>query len=427
MYLLYSLIYTIAIIFLLPFEYFKRPKDIRKRWLREKFGFLNSAFVPHSSSLIWVHAVSVGEVMAALPMLKSLKKRYPSRGIILSTITDTGQKVAREGAPEDTIIVYLPFDIASILNTVLKRIKPEILIVIETELWPNLFRVFKENGIPVILFNGRISEGSFKGYRKVSFFMKRILSYVDFFGMQGEEYAERIRSLGANKSRVKTLGNFKFDTRPPSQIPEWTKRIKGPVIIAGSTYEREEEFLTSVYLELKKDFPDLNLIIAPRHPERFKGVEDMLSSKGISFIKRSAFSTQHSELSEATDWQTIKGMIILLDTIGELSAVYGIADIAIIGKSFKGYGGQNPLEPAYWEKPILCGPHMENFPVIKDFYNAGAALEVNEEGLYAKLKELLRSPEKAKEIGSKAQELYRRNAGAVERAMEIIARYVNES
>ena len=426
MYLLYSLIYTIAIIFLLPFEYFKRPKDIRKRWLREKFGFLNSSFIPHPSSLIWVHAVSVGEVMAALPLLKSLKKRYPSRGFILSTITDTGQKVAREGAPEDTIIVYLPFDIASILNTVLKRIKPEILIVIETELWPNLFRVFKENGIPVILFNGRISEGSFKGYKKVSFFMKRILSYVDFFGMQGEEYAERIRSLGANKSRVKTLGNFKFDTRPPSQIPEWTKKIKGPVIIAGSTYEREEEFLTSVYLELKKDFPDLNLIIAPRHPERFKGVEDMLSSKGISFIKRSAFSTQHSGLSEATDWQTIKGMIILLDTIGELSAVYGIADIAIIGKSFKGYGGQNPLEPAYWEKPILCGPHMENFPVIKDFYNAGAALEVNEEGLYAKLKELLRSPEKAKEIGSKAQELYRRNAGAVERAMEIIARYVNE-
>ncbi|MDP2755385.1 MAG: 3-deoxy-D-manno-octulosonic acid transferase [Nitrospirota bacterium] len=461
MYLLYSLIYTIAIIFLLPFEYFKRPKDIRKRWLREKFGFyaFNLETTPPypplgkggNGGVVWVHAVSVGEVMAALPMLKSLKKRYPSRGIILSTITDTGQKVAREGAPEDTIIVYLPFDIVSILNTVLKRIKPEILIVIETELWPNLFRVFKENGIPVILFNGRISEGSFKGYKKVSFFMKRILSYVDFFGMQGEEYAERIRSLGANKSRVKTLGNFKFDTRPPSQIPEWTKKIKGPVIIAGSTYEREEEFLTSVYLELKKDFPDLNLIIAPRHPERFKGVEDMLSSKGISFIKRSAFSTQHlapppspsllegegkgggelsnsrhSELSEATDWQTIKGMIILLDTIGELSAVYGIADIAIIGKSFKGYGGQNPLEPAYWEKPILCGPHMENFPVIKDFYNAGAALEVNEEGLYAKLKELLRSPEKAKEIGSKAQELYRRNAGAVERAMEIIARYVNE-
>ena len=231
--------------------------------------------------------------MAALPLLKSLKKRYTSKNIILSTITDTGQKVARERAPEDTRIVYLPFDITSILNAVLKKIKPEILIVIETELWPNLFRVFRENGVPVILLNGRISENSFKGYKKISFFMKRVLSYVDFFGMQGEEYAERIRSLGVNSSRVKTLGNFKFDARPPSQIPEWTKKIKGPVIIAGSTYEREEEFLTSVYLELKKDFPDLNLIIAPRHPERFKGVEDMLGLKGISFIKRSAFSTQH--------------------------------------------------------------------------------------------------------------------------------------
>ncbi len=437
MYFIYSLLYIIAIIIILPFEYFKRPKDIRKRWLREKFGFLNSSFVqlksPHppfakgeGGGILWVHAVSVGEVMAALPLIKKLREREPSRGIILSTITDTGQKVARERAPEDTTIVYLPFDITSILNTVLKRIKPEILIVIETELWPNLFRVFKENGIPVILFNGRISENSFKGYKKISFFMKRVLSYVDFFGMQCEEYAERIRSLGVNKSRVMTLGNFKFDTRPPSQIPEWTNKIKKPVIIAGSTHEREEELMASVYIELKKDFPDLNLIIAPRHPERFKGVEDMLSSKGILFIKRSVFSTQHSELSEATDWQTIKGMIIILDTIGELSSVYGRADIAIIGKSFKGYGGQNPLEPAYWGKPILCGPHMENFPVIKDFYREEAALEVNEEGLYVKLKELLMSPEKAKEIGSKAQQLYRKNTGAVDRAMEIIARYVNE-
>jgi len=462
MYLIYSLMYIIAIIFLLPFEYYKRPKDIRKRWLREKFGFyeLNlETFTPPypplgkggDGGVVWVHAVSVGEVMAALPLLKSLKERYPSKGIILSTITDTGQRLASERAPEGTTVVYLPFDIFLILNAILKKIRIEILIVIETEIWPNLFKVFKENGIPLILLNGRISENSFNGYKKISFFMKRVLSYVDFFGMQGEEYAERIRSIGVDNGKVMNLGNFKFDTRPPLQIPEWTEKIRGPVIIGGSTHEGEEELITSVYIELKKDFPDINLIIAPRHPERFKEVEDMLSSKGVAFIKRSAFSTQHlaplpspsplegegrgggelsnsqhSKLSEATDWQTIKRMIILLDTIGELSAVYGRADIAVIGKSFRGSGGQNPLEPAYWGKPILCGPHMENFPVIKDFYNEGAALEVNEEGLYAKLKELLMSPEKAKEIGSKAQQLYRKNTGAVDRAMEIIARYVNE-
>ena len=440
MYLLYSLIYIIAIIFLLSFEYFKRPKDLRKRWLKEKFGFLNSSLIPHPSSLIWVHAVSVGEVMAALPLLKSLKERYPTMSIILSTITDTGQKVARERLPEGTKIVYLPFDITLILKAVLKKVKPEILIVIETELWPNIFRVFKEGGIPIILLNGRISENSFKGYKKISFFMKNVLSHVDFFGMQDEEYAERIRNLGVDSNRVINIGNFKFDTKPPSQIPEWTEKIKGVVITAGSTHEGEEELITSVYLKLKKDFADLNLIIAPRHPERFKVVEDMLSSKGISFIKRSALSSKHlapppSPLegegmgggeTPNSELQSFAGTIILLDTIGELSAIYGKSDIAIIGKSFRGYGGQNPLEPAYWGKPILCGPHMENFPVIKDFYMAGAALDLNEGELYLKLRELLLSPKKAKEIGSKAQQLYRNNAGAVEKAMEIIASYISE-
>ncbi|MBI5187553.1 MAG: 3-deoxy-D-manno-octulosonic acid transferase [Nitrospirae bacterium] len=409
----------------------KRPKELRRRWFREKFGFLNSSLVIPKSPLppftkggcggiIWVHAVSVGEVMAALPLLKRLRERYPSRGIILSTITDTGQKVARERAPEGTTIVYLPFDITLILNVALKRIRPEILIVIETELWPNIFRVFKKNGIPVIVLNGRISEGSFKGYKKISFFMKRILSCVDLFGMQGEVYAERIKSLGVDSSRIMVLGNFKFDIRPPSQIPLWTEKINRPVIVVGSTHEGEEELITSVYIELKKDFQDLNLIIAPRHPERFKEVEDMLRSKGIQFIKHSTLNTQHSTLN------TFEGVIILLDTIGELSAIYGISDIAIIGKSFRGYGGQNPLEPAYWGKPILCGPHMENFPVIEDFYREGAAIKVNEEGLYSKLRELLILPDRAKEIGSKAQRLYRKNTGVVERAVEIIAGYIPE-
>ncbi len=435
MYLFYSLIYLIVIVFLLPFEYFKRLKGLRKRWLREKFGFFDSSLIPHPpSSFVWVHAVSVGEVMAALPLLKRLRGRYPSKGIILSTITDTGQKVARENAPDGTTIIYLPFDIALILNRVLKRIRPEILIIIETELWPNLLKIFRGNGVPVILLNGRISEDSFKGYKRISFFMKRVLSDVNFFGMQCEIYAERMRSLGVNSSRIKVLGNFKFDTIPPSQIPEWTKNIKGPVITAGSTHEGEEELITSIYIKLKKDFSDLNLIIAPRHPERFKGVEELLKSKGLSFIKRSFFSTSNTSILSLvkgskggfSELQVLKGKLILLDTVGELSAIYSISDIAVIGKSYKGYGGQNPLEPAYWGKPILCGPHMENFPVIKDFYREGAAFEVNEEGLYQKLRELLMSPEKAKEIGFKAQQLYRRNAGVVEKTMEIIAGYINE-
>jgi 3-deoxy-D-manno-octulosonic-acid transferase len=418
MYFLYTLIYTVVIISLLPFQYFKRPKDIRKRWLREKCGLMNSPRIIYQSSHVWVHAVSVGEVTAAAPLLKRLKEKYPLKGIILSTITDTGQKVARERSPEGSRIVYLPFDIPFILNSILKKVKPEILIIIETELWPNIFRVFRQNNIPIVLLNGRISEKSFRGYRKISFFMRRVLSCANFFGMQNEQYAERIRLLGADSDRVRNIGNFKFDSTPPSKIPRWAAEIKGPVIVAGSTHEGEEELITSVYRELKKDFPDLNLVIAPRHPERFKDVEHMFRSKKVQFFRRSDLEASHPQSGES------RGAIVLLDTVGELSSVYGIADIAIIGKSFRGYGGQNPLEPAYWGKPVICGPHMENFPVISEFYGTGAAIEVHEQGLYSALKDLLMVPEKAKEIGSQAGDLYRKYSGAAERAMEIIARYV---
>jgi len=334
--------------------------------------------------------------------------------------TDTGQKVAREKSPAGTDIVYLPFDIPFILKSVKKKIKPEILIIIETELWPNLVRVFKENGIPVILLNGRISEKSFHGYKKISFFMRKVLSSVDSFGMQNEEYAERLRSLEVDSRKIHIVGSFKFDANPSTHIPRWASFIKKPVIVAGSTHEGEEELMTSVYTDLKRDFPDLNLIIAPRHPERFGRVEAMLRSKGIQFLKR-------SELLGGQKTDAIHGTIILLDSVGELSAVYGISTIAIMGKSFRGHGGQNPLEPAYWATPIICGPHMENFPVIQDFYKEGAAMHVNEEGLSHTLRELLLSPEKAGEIGIKAQKIFKKNSGAVERAMKIIGQYRNVS
>jgi 3-deoxy-D-manno-octulosonic-acid transferase len=422
MYFLYTLLYCTVLFFLLPFQYLKRPKELRKKWFKEKFGFLNCSLIEFSASCIWVHAVSVGEVMAVIPLLKKLKGKYLGKNLFLSTITDTGHKVANERAPEGTNVIYIPFDIPIILKRFFKKIRPELLIIIETELWPNLIKVSRQFSVPVILLNGRISEKSFRGYKKSSFFMKKVLSNIDSFCMQSEIYAERIRNIGVDNKKIRVIGNFKFDIKPPSKIPEWSKKIKGPVIIAGSTHEGEEELITSIYIRLKEDFPDLNLILAPRHPERFKDVEGLLKLKRLSFVKRSAFN---EKLITSTT-ELFKGIIILLDTVGELSSVYGISDIAIIGKSFKGYGGQNPLEPAYWGKPIICGPHMENFPFIENFYSRGAALKVNEEGLYSALKELLLSPEKAKEMGLKAQQLYRENTGAVDRAMEVIAKYIRQ-
>ena len=248
--------------------------------------------------------------------------------------------------------------------------------------------------------------------------MKRVLSFVDFFGMQSPHYKERIESLGAAPDRVRSIGNFKFDSTPPHQAPSWTERLTSPVIIAGSSHEGEEALFADVHSELKKEFPALVLIIAPRHPERFQSVETMLREKGVSYRTRSSLQNGSPGQHKLT------GTVVLLDTVGELSSVYGVSDIAIIGKSFRGEGGQNPFEAAYWGKPIVCGPHMENFPVIREFYKAGAAREVKEEALAQVLSELLTHKERAIVMGRRAQELYQKNTGAVSRAIEIITSYI---
>ncbi|MBA3061276.1 MAG: 3-deoxy-D-manno-octulosonic acid transferase, partial [Nitrospirae bacterium] len=378
--LIYSFLYFIVLIFLLPFQYRKRPKDLRQRWLEEKCGFFNyspgiskSPHPPFSKGglggIIWVHAVSVGEVIASLPLLQRLKDRYPSVSLVLSTITDTGQRVALGKVPDRTKVIYLPFDLSFILERTLKNIQPNLFITIETELWPNLLMMLKKRKIPAVVMNGRISDDSFKGYKRIKFFMRSIIDCVDLFCMQDAVYAERIKELGAAEDKIRVLGSFKFDTAPSLNIPEWTKLISHPVIIAGSTHRGEEDLIVSSYIELKKDFPDLTLIIAPRHPERFKEVEELVKKKGLEYIKRSEI-----EGRETRDKGQRKGLIVILDAVGELASVYGVSDVAVIGGSFIEHGGQNLLEPAFWAKPIICGPHMENFPFAKEFYERGAAI-----------------------------------------------------
>jgi 3-deoxy-D-manno-octulosonic-acid transferase len=422
--LIYSILYSIVLIILLPFQYRKRPKEIRGRWLREKFGSVNLSLQtsksPHPpfskggrGGIIWIHAVSVGEVMAVLPFLYKLKEKFPSINLLLSTITDTGQKVAIEKSPSGTKVIYLPFDLKFILNRALKEVKPALFITIETEIWPNLFRTFKNSGIPVIIMNGRISDNSFKGYEKIKFFIKDILKYADLFCMQDSMYAERIKKLGAPEDKVKVMGNFKFDTKPSENIPTWTRLISPPIIIAGSTHRGEEEIIIDAYKNLKIYFPELNLIIAPRHPERFREVEELVNKKGLEYIKRSEL------ISELPNFRA-SGLIVILDAVGELASVYSIADIAIIGGSFIGHGGQNLLEPAYWSKAIICGPHMENFPFIKEFYDKGAAIEADSSTLLEKLKGLLASPESKRNIGIMAGRLFNEKSGAVDRAISLL-------
>ena len=413
MWVVYSLLYAIVLAFLFIPQYLKRPPELRGRWLREKLG--NIGYSPAGDRPIWVHAVSVGEVSASILLLKKIRAAYPGKRIILSTITDTGQKIAGAKAPAGTQVVYLPFDLLFILRRCIVRTDPCMMIIIETELWPNLFRACSSQGIPILLLNGRISGKSGRGYRRISFFMKEALRNISAFGMQGDIDAERLLAMGADQGKMKVLGNFKFDMDAPGSIPEWALAIRGPVIVAGSTFNGEEELIVSAWKENLAKFPSLTLILAPRHPERFKDVEGMLAANRAPYVKRSSLTgpVEHRENG-----------VILLDSIGELTVIYGVADIAIMGKSFRGTGGQNPLEPAYWGKAIICGPHMENFPFIRDFYAGDAAFEVEEAGLAKKIRELLVSPEKAKAAGEKARELYLRNSGAVDRAMGIIREFL---
>ncbi|MBI5212619.1 MAG: 3-deoxy-D-manno-octulosonic acid transferase [Nitrospirae bacterium] len=420
MYQAYSFLYILALIFLFPFEHLKRPKELRKRWIRERFGLYKTS-LQHSNTPfhpVWIHAVSVGEVIAAAPLINKIRDRHPSAEVIVSTVTDTGQKVAKERLGNAARIIYVPFDLPFAIRNALLRIKPSVFIIMETELWPNTIRILNMLGVPVLLMNGRISEKSFKGYIKLRFFIKDVLRRMDLFCMQNEVYADRIRAMGAEADRVKVTGNFKFDTRPSSYIPEWTKILQGTTIIAGSTHRAEEDLIINAYIKLKSDFPMLNLIIAPRHPERFKEVEELIKRNNLKYIKRSEIANSNTPLLQHS------GLIIHLDVIGELASVYGMCDIAIMGGTFIEHGGQNPLEPAYWGKAIVCGPHMENFPFIEDFYKNGGAVKTDADNLRQSLKELLSDQKKMIATGKTAKELYDKNAGAVERAMKEIEGYL---
>jgi 3-deoxy-D-manno-octulosonic-acid transferase len=443
LYWLYSAFYAAALAFLLPIEYLKRSAEFRKRWLRERFGLY--AGKRFTGRPIWIHAVSVGEVIASVPLIKRIKQRHPSLEIVISTVTDTGQKVALERAGTYAGIIYVPFDLPFAIKNALHHIRPSAFIIMETELWPYVIRILKESDVPVILMNGRLSERSYKRYKKLGFFIGKVLRNISLLCVQDDIYAGRFRNLGAEPERIKNIGSFKFDTRPSSDVPEWTEALCGPVIIAGSTHETEEELVLDAYLRLRAYLPHLNLIIAPRHPGRFKNVGELVTKKGLEYMKRSEFrKTSESEKGRngESEQKTVlsfpdspilsfpdspcpaSGLVVILDIIGELSALYGAADIAVMGGSFIEHGGQNPLEPAFWGKAIVCGPHMENFPFIEEFYSGGGAVRTDAVLLYGVLKDLLDSPEQMRRMGSIARELYEKNSGAVERAMELIEDYL---
>lgn len=426
MLLFYNLLSAISLLIYLPRLLLKKGSADKSRFLSERLGL--SAY---AKTDIWIHSVSVGETAACLPFLKALKREFPGKKILLSTTTYTGQKIALEKFPEADRIMYMPWDTGLCVNRAVHYLRPEVFITIETELWPVLFHSLKKSGSHILLLNGRLSPKSFKGYNVSRSFMKVVLSYADFLYMQTKADAERIIALGAQEEKVGIMGNFKFDIEFNKKAPlAWIEGINGRVFLAGSTHRGEDEIILDAYETIKggrgqgsegKEFSDLKLIIAPRHPERFSEVEKLIKERGMNYIRR-------SEIQSSSNNKVAEADVILLDTIGELSELFSNAAITFIGGSLLPFGGHNILEPAYWSNPIIFGPHMENFPIAGEFLKKSAALEVKDAKEIAKtVAELMQKPEKAKLMGENARAILDENKGGVKKALKLVRGYLGSA
>ncbi len=417
MYILYNLILVLATIVLSPYMLFKLATVPKYRGgISQKLGRVRKGVlkVLGGTRPLWVHAVSVGEVMAAHPLIRELKKKYPGRKLILSTVTITGNFTAKKRVPEADAVFYFPFDYPWIVRRVIKKINPAIVLVAETELWPNFFRELQRQGIPSALINGRISPRSYGNYLRFRRFFTEVFKNVTLFCMQSDEDAERIRDIGAPPDRVMVTGNLKFDQKISTAQPPPVAIAAGRrVITAGSTHRGEEAILLDVFSRLRKKYPDLVLIIAPRHPERFDEVCGLITSAGYECQRR----TRHK--GPVRD-------VVLLDTIGELRAFYSACDIAFVGGSLVKVGGHNLLEPAAMKKPVIFSRYMFNFKEISEaLIHAGGGLMVKDkEELYVKLDNLLSDKQLSAAMGEKAFKVIAANSGATARTIDAVHRLI---
>jgi len=417
MYNLYNLILVLATIILSPYMLFKLATVPKYRGgISQKLGRVRKGVlkVLGGTRPIWVHAVSVGEVMAAHPLIRELKKKYPGRKLILSTVTVTGNFTAKQRVPEADAVFYFPFDYPWIVRRVIQKINPVIVLIAETELWPNFFRELQRQGIPSALINGRISPRSYGNYLRFKRFFTEVFKSVTLFCMQSDEDAARITDIGAAPDSVMVTGNLKFDQKitTAQQCPVAIAAGRR-VITAGSTHRGEEAILLEIYSRLRMKYPDLVLIIAPRHPERFDEVCGLITSAGYECQRRTR----------------LKGMVrdvVLLDTIGELRAFYSACDIAFVGGSLVKVGGHNILEPAAMKKPVIFSRYMFNFKDISEamVQAGGGIMAKDKEELYITLDKLLSDKQLSSAMGEKAFKVIAANSGATLRTIDAVHRLI---
>lgn len=417
MYILYSLLLAVSFVLAMPYFLWKgRRTGKYTRTFRERMGGPRADLNASGRPSIWVHAVSVGEVVAARTLLPALRKRFPDHSLYLSTTTTTGNAVAARGRDELDGLFYAPFDFARPVRKALSAVRPALLVLMETELWPNLVHEAHRRGTRIAVVNGRISRRSFGRYRRVRFFLQHVLDEIDSFLMQGPGDAERIRDMGAPEERVTVTGSLKFDAAEPGDPPEGLARLfngrprSHPLLIAGSTMVGEEELVLQAFRQVRQHVNDAGLLIAPRHPERFETVPAVVEAAGFRCRRRSQL--------EPGEWQD--GDVLLLDTLGELARIYSLASVVFVGGSLVPTGGHNILEPAAASRPIVVGPHMGNFQEIADQFRAeGALVQVGSaDELGREVTRLLEDDGRRQGLVDRARKLMDRNRGAVRRTVD---------
>lgn len=422
MFLLYSFLLAVGFILMSPVFLLKKEKYFSGFW--QRMGFL-SAFEPDERRVVWLHCVSVGETNAARPLVEEILQKYPEHRLVISTTTRTGQELARQIFKDKAeAIFYFPFDFRFSVRRALRNFKPDLILLVETEIWFNFLREANKSGARAVIVNGRLSEKSFKNYSYIKNFIRRVLGYVDLALMQTNRDAKRLMSLGAHPTRVKVTGNIKFDQ--PFESSDLTEILRerfavstdAPLIIAASTHAPEERWILEAFKKIWKDFSGNlpRLLIAPRHPERFDEVAGIIGETGFEWVRRSANPSERDKMAE----------IILLDSIGELRAAYPLAEIVFVGGSLIPHGGQSVLEPAVAGKPVVTGFYTMNFAAaVREFLDKQAVIqlpETNEKSVSDDLAqvftELLKDAEKRDELSKNALEVMRKNRGATAKTME---------
>ncbi|HOF04798.1 MAG TPA: 3-deoxy-D-manno-octulosonic acid transferase [Syntrophales bacterium] len=432
MYFLYNVVLAVAAVLALPYYGLKMAVTGKyRRSLGAKLGRTSPAVYDRMQGTprIWIHAVSVGEVTAAAPIVAALRARLPGACLVLSTGTETGREMAGRLVGEATALIYYPLDLPPVVARVLDRVRPDVFVMTETELWPNFIRACRVRNIKVVMVNGRISPRSFRRYHRSRFFWKGVLDLVERVGVISGTDADRIRALGLPSSRLEILGNAKYDGLAAKVAPHLREEISrrlnlpavsdDPVLVAGSTHDGEETVVLAVYRRLLREFPALKLILIPRHVERGPVVRDLVRQYGYEDV---------ITVKEITAGRRREGeRVIVVDVIGELFKIYSLATVVFCGGSLVPRGGQNILEPAAWGKVVCYGPSMEDFRSERELLEgAGAGICVrNEEELFAAARMMISRPDLRVEKGEKAREVIQANRGAAERYADLIVGALN--